>query len=359
MRPSRLRRPLIAGAAATLSAVLVLGLAACGDDDDSGDSGSTAAETTATAAAGGAALSEETDATLVLDFLPGAVHAGIYAAVANGYYEDNNINLEIIQPTSTADTLKLIDAGKADFGIADGIDLADQIAQGREAKGIMAVVQAPLGGLITLEESGITDPKQLEGKTVGVTGVPSDNAILDTIVTDAGGDPGKVDVVTIGFNGVQNLESKKVDAFTGFWTADGTQVEFDGYPTTIFKLDEYGGPSYPGLMMFSTEGKIADDPELMTAFLDATVRGYEDVIADPQVGLDALAAEVPDLDPELTSEVLDAYLPIFQADAPAYGEVDTAAIESLSTFLVDNGLSEEPISPERYATNEFLPTGTE
>jgi len=168
---------------------LSLGVAACGgSDDSSSDSGSSG---------------DMKDATLVLDFIPGAVHAGIYEAKSKGYYEDNGINLKIIEPTSTADTLKLIDAGKADFGIADGIDMASQIEEGREAKAIMAILQRPPGGLITLEEDGIATPADLAGKTVGVTGVPSDNAILDTIMADAGSNSDEADVVTIGFNGVQ------------------------------------------------------------------------------------------------------------------------------------------------------------
>lgn len=341
--------------AALLALVAVLtafSLAACGDDDKDGASTATSAATTE---AGAAALPSRTKATLVLDFVPNAVHAGIYRAVAAGYYEDNNIDLKIIEPTSTADTLKLIDAGKADFGIADGIDVASQIDGGQDAQGIMALVQRPLGGLITLKEAGITNPKQLEGKKVGVTGVPSDNAILETIMKDAGGDPAKAEVITIGFNGVQNLEGGKVDAFTGFWPADGVQVQVDGKPTTIFKLDEYGGPAYPGLVVFSTTKRIADDAPLMRAFVDATVKGYDDTIADPQRSLDDLLAENKTLKKQITEAQLKAYGPLFQADAPAYGVFDEANLQALSTFLVDNKLTKKPIAPERFATSEFLP----
>lgn len=352
MTTASLRRAATAALAVLVAALLALGLAACGDDDDS-DSG--AATTAATTGSGGAALASTTKATLVLDFLPGGVHAGIYRAQAQGYYEANNVDLEIIQPTSTADTLKLIDAGQAEFGIADGIDLANQISEGRSAKAVAAVVQVPLGGLITLEEAGITDPKQLEGKTIGVTGVPSDNAIYQTIISSAGGDPAKAKVVTIGFNGVQNLETGKVDAFTGFWTADGVQVQEDGFPTTIFRLDENGGPTYPGLVIFSTEEKITSDPELMRAFMDATVRGYDETIADPAASVDDLLAEEPTLKRPLTEAVVDTYLPLFQGDAPAFGVLDTADLEALSAFLVENKLVKEAIPPERYGTNEFLP----
>ena len=143
---------------------------------------SDAGTTAATAAAGGAALDSMTKATLVLDFLPGGVHAGIYRAQAQGYYEANNIDLEIIQPTSTADTLKLIDAGQADFGIADGIDLANQIVRGPlDAKAIAAVVAgAARRRSSRSRRTASPTRKQLEGKTVGVTGVPSDNAIYQT-----------------------------------------------------------------------------------------------------------------------------------------------------------------------------------
>ena len=100
-------------------AALTAALAACGGDGDGSEAG------------------ELQKATLVLDFIPNGVHAGIYEAEAEGYYEDNGIDLKIIEPTSTADTLRLILAGKADFGLADGVDLAQHIDAGRPAPGIM------------------------------------------------------------------------------------------------------------------------------------------------------------------------------------------------------------------------------
>lgn len=324
-------------------------VAACGDEDE--ERGST---TPATARVS-SALPTRTKATLVLDFVPNAVHAGIYRAVAAGYYEDRNLDLEIVEPTSTADTLKLIDAGKADFGIADGIDVAGQIDAGADARGILALVQRPLGGLIALKASNITDPRQLEGKRVGVTGVPSDTAVLETIMEDAGGDPSKAEAITIGFNGVLNLESGKVDAFTGYWPADGVQVEVDGKPTTIFALDEYGGPSYPGLVVFSTTERIKANGPLMQAFVDATVRGYTDTIEDPERSLNDLLAENPALRRDLSEAQLDAYGPLFQGEAAAFGGFSTQDVEALSAFLVGNELIGKPVTPARFATSAFLP----
>ncbi len=340
-----------------LGAVVAVGLAAGGDGGDgSGGSGGAPGGGTALAApaGGGTPLAAPTDATLVLDFIPNAVHTGIYTALARGCYAERNLNLEIIEPTSTADPLKLIDAGKAELGIADGSDVAGQIDAGRGAKAIMAIVQRPQGQLITLEESGISSPAELEGETVGVSGVPSDTAVLETIVRDAGGDPDEIEVVTIGFNGVQALENRGVEGFIGFG-ADAVQVDLDGFPTRAFALDEFGGPAYPGLVVFSTEEEIASSPELMEVFVECTVAGYEATLDDPDAAIADLLEAVPALDPALAAAQLELYKPQFSAGASQLGALEPGDVEALSDFLIANGLADAPIPPARYGTNEFLP----
>jgi putative hydroxymethylpyrimidine transport system substrate-binding protein len=332
-----------AALAATVALAVSLTASACGG------SASSTTETTA-----GGRLSRPTDATLVLDFVPNAVHAGIYRALRAGYYREENLNLKIVQPSSTADTLKLLEAGKAQFGIADGIDLATQVVGGRDVEGIMALLERPAGGLITLKKEGITDPKELEGKTVGITGVPSDTAALDTIMADAGGDPAKAEVVTIGFAGAADLASGRIAAFTGFVPADGVQVEHSGHPVRSFLLDEWGGPAYPGLVVFSTRQRIEREPALMQAFVTATIRGYEDTFRDPRRSVEDLVAANPELDEGLAAASLHAYMPLFRGEASRYGLFQPRKIEELSEFMLRNELSEKPFAPSRYATNEFV-----
>ena len=329
--------------------VLALSLAAsaCG--------GGTASSEVETAA--GARLAKMTDATLVLDFIPNAVHAGIYRALEAGYYREENLDLKIVQPSSTADTLKLIQADKAQFGIADGIDLGIQVADGRNAEGIMALLERPAGGLITLKREGITNPKQLEGKTVGITGVPSDTAALDTIMSDAGGDPASAHVVTIGFAGAADLASGRIDAFTGFVPADGVQVEHTGHPVRSFLLDEWGGPSYPGLVVFSTRQRIEREPALMRAFVAATVKGYEDTFEDPRRSIEDLVEANPEINEALAMASLHAYMPLFKGEAPRYGLLQPQRVEELSEFMLEHELADQPFAPGRYGTNEFVNGG--
>ncbi len=341
-RSGRLEAPKRAAAAIGLALTLVI--SACGDESDPKPNSA------ADSVPGG----EQAELTLVLDFVPNAVHTGIYCALGRGYYADGGLDLEIVEPSSTADTLKLIEAGEADLGIADGIDVADQIDRGRAAMGVLALTQRPLGGLIALQSSGIGDPAELVGKTVGVTGVPSDDAVLEAMIRSSGGDPSGVDTVTIGFNGAQALLNGRVDAFTGFIVADSAQVESTGSPVTAFGIDEYGGPRYPGLVVFSTSSRIAREREAIEAFVEATVRGYEDTLSDPDGCIAELLDQNPELEPQLQRVQLDSYLPLFQADAEAYGEFRHPEVEALVDFLIDSDLIEERVDPSRYATNEFV-----
>jgi NitT/TauT family transport system substrate-binding protein/putative hydroxymethylpyrimidine transport system substrate-binding protein len=295
--------------------------------------------------------------TLVLDFVPNAVHAGIYRAIVAGYYRDLNINLRIVQPTSTTDTLKLIDAGRAQVGLADGLDIAQLIDAGGDAQSIMAIVQRPLGGLIGLASSHLRTPKDLEGRDVGITGVPSDLAVLDTEVRHAGGDPARVHVVNIGFNGAAAVTAGRLAAFTGYWPDDGVQLQVSGHPTTTFKLDEWGGPSYPGLQAFTTRRLLTHAPALMRAFLAATVRGYEDTIADPSRSLNALLALNPNLPRGFTAASLQAYLPLFDAGGVKVGTLVPAHLAALTVWMRAHGLIHHAIAPSRFATNAYLPAG--
>lgn len=340
MKPPRRLRPALVGAVALAS----LAVAGCGSANRSSSGGGPAPS-----------AAKPVSATLVLDFVPNAVHAGIYRALAAGYYRAAGVDLKVVQPSSTTDTLKLIDAGRADFGLADGSDVAGEIAAGGDGKVVMALVQRPLGGLIALAREHLSSPRALEGRTVGVTGVPSDSAVLDTVVRAGGGKPGRVRAVTIGFNGASALVSGRVAAFTGFWPDDGVGLQVSGHPITVFALDRWGGPAYPGLVAFTSERLIARQPALVRAFVSATVHGYQDTLRDPQTSLNDLLRLNPGLPRNLTAASLKTYLGLFANGGTGFGRIDAGHVNAMSAWMVASGLIHTPVSAQRYGTNEFLP----
>ena len=191
-------------------------------------------------------------ATLMLDFVPNAVHAGIYRALSAGYDRRAGIDLSVIPPGSTSDPLALIDTGRIEFALADGIDVAEQAAQGHDAVAIMAIVQDPLGVLIALRSEHLRSPVDLAGRTVGITGVPSHSAVLATIVRAGGGQSGARARRHDRLRRRRGPRGGQGRGVHGLLADDGVTVAQSGQPVEDFKLNQWGGPDYPGLVAFTT-----------------------------------------------------------------------------------------------------------
>jgi putative hydroxymethylpyrimidine transport system substrate-binding protein len=336
--------------AACLCAVLTLVVAACGGDDGGGEQASPA---TQAASCSNQTLSSPTDATLILDFLPNPVHIAIYQAMAAGIYKANNINLKVQTPTSTSDTLKLLAAKRADFGIVSLLDFLTSYQQRQPITAFMALEQRPLGSLLALEKSGVTRPKELDGQLVGVTGVPSDLAAVKSMVAYDGGDPAKVKTITIGFNAVQNLVSGKVKAAVGFWNAEGVQLQ-QQEPTKVFKLDEFGAPPYPELVAFTRNETISENPALVCAFVKATAEGYKQAEANPDQALANLTKQAEGLALSDAKPQYEALKPIYKADAPVYGTLDLKVLSDYLAWAKKAGILDLSDDPSKFATDKFL-----
>ncbi len=264
-------------AVALLAAALALaGVAGCGGD--------------------GAEPGVPKGASVVLDFTPNAVHSGIYVAVAQGLYDDAGVDLRIQQPGETSDAPKLLAGGRTEFAILDIHDLGIARERGLDLVGVMPIVGAPLASVIARADGPVQRPRDLAGHSVGVTGLPSDEAVVDSEVSADGGDPTAVEKITIGFNAVSSLAAAKVDAATGFWNAEGVALRQLGVPVRIFKVDQYGAPRYPELILTTSRRTLDEDPELVDSVVAATRRGYGLAVANPSRALTDLLTANPTLD---------------------------------------------------------------
>jgi putative hydroxymethylpyrimidine transport system substrate-binding protein len=287
---------------------------------------------------GGAEPGVPKGATLVLDFTPNAVHSGVYAAEEEGFYREAGVALDVRQPGESTDAPKLLAAGRTDFAILDIHDLGIARERGLDLVGVMPIVQRPLAAVIARGDDSVRSPRDLEGRTVGVTGLPSDEAVVDSEVSADGGDPAKVDEVTIGFNAISSLAAGKVDAATGFWNAEGVALQRQGVPVRIFKVDRYGAPPYPELILTTSRHTLDHDPQLVDSVVAATRRGYAFTEQQPAKALgDLLAA-----DPALNRAEQQAQLKVLLSDLhPA--PFDPQILRAWSNWDVSHGLLQHPV----------------
>ena len=184
----------------------------------------------------------------------------------------------------------------------------------------MGIVQRPLAAVIAAP--GIRSPQRLVGRTVGVSGVPSDTAVLHSIVAGAGGRPSGVGTITIGFNAVADLLAGRVAAATAFWNDEGVTLRRRRPGFHIFRVDQYGAPAYPELVLVATAAALRARPDLTRDVVRALTTGYEQVLRQPAGGAQALRQLVPGLDPRLLDAELRGLLPVFRAPSGRVGALD-------------------------------------
>ncbi len=286
-----------------------------------------------------------TEATLLLDFQPNGVHAGIYLAVDRGFDEAEGVELEVQRPGASTDALKLLRAGRAQAAILDIHDLGLAVERGAEVVGVMALVQRPLAAVIAAPEVG--DPRDLEGRSAGVTGLPSDDAVLRAVLEDAGADPERVDTVTIGFQAVKALLGGRVDAVTAFWNVEGVALRAQRPGVREFRVDEFGAPRYPELVLVVNRTLLEDEPSVVRAIIRTLQRGYVETQRDPESAVQAMIDTEPGLDREALAAQLDAVAPAFQAGVPAYGLLDPARLRAWARWDEDFGILDGRIDVRR------------
>jgi NitT/TauT family transport system substrate-binding protein/putative hydroxymethylpyrimidine transport system substrate-binding protein len=338
----------LAGALAAVAAAL--GLCACGGSSHRPDRSNPTAPPAAHAQT----------ASLVLDFTPNAVHVGIYAALARQLDRRDGIRLHVEVPGASTDAISELEAGRVDFAILDIHDLA--LADRSDPRnppivGILPIVQRPLAAVIATPQ--ITSPRQLAGHTVGVPGDPSDFAVLRSVVAGSGGDPAKVHTVDIGYNAVADLLSGRVQAATAFWNDEGVTLErrSGGRRFHIFRVDDYGAPSYPELVVCATRASLRRDPSRARALVRTLTAGYDAALAHPAAAAHELEHQVSGLDPSLVSAELPGLEAAFTGPAHRFGVFDRGVLARWARWEARFGIVRRPPDVRAMFDTALTPPG--
>jgi NitT/TauT family transport system substrate-binding protein/putative hydroxymethylpyrimidine transport system substrate-binding protein len=296
---------------ALLAAVVALVAGGCGDD--------------------GAEPGASREATLVLDFAPNAVHAPLYLARERGLFERGGVDVEIRAPGASTDAPKLLSASRTDFAILDIQDLAIARERGLDLVAVAPLVNEPLAAVLSS-----VPPRALADARIGVTGLPSDDAVLDTVLRGAGVDPAAPERVTIGFQSVAALAAGRVDAATAFRNAEAVELRRRGVRLRVLGVERFGAPPYPELVLVTRGETAREDPGLVEGVTAALAEAADAVRADPEAGLDALLAASPGLDRAAQRAQLEVV-----RDALG-GSFDRDALERWARWAAERGIVEDP-----------------
>jgi ABC-type nitrate/sulfonate/bicarbonate transport system substrate-binding protein len=298
----------------------------------------------------------------MLDWTPNTNHIGLYVAQAMGYYDEANLNVEIIEPADLQPEAAL-DAGLVDFGIGFQEFTSFSMAEGLDVVSIAAIIQHNTSSFSTIsEDHSLETPSDLEGLTYGGFSFPDlENPMLELLLSCDDATWDEVNYTDIGFaDPMPLLTRERIDFAWIFFGWQGISASLDGINLDTLLLQDYLDcvPDYYTPILLTTSTMIEDNPEIVQAFVHATARGYADAIQNPTAAAEILVDAVPELDADLVMASTEWLADQYQADAPRWGQQSTEVWEGFTQFLIDNGLIED-LDVEAAFSNEFLPGSVE
>jgi ABC-type nitrate/sulfonate/bicarbonate transport system substrate-binding protein len=295
------------------------------------------------------------DVTVVLDYVPNTNHTGIYAAKELGYYENEGLNVNIVEPTDGV-TATLIAAGKGDFGISYQEDVTYALAaeEPLPIKAIAAIIQHNTSGFGSVASKNINSPKDFEGKVYAGWGAPSEEAVINAVMNAAGADFSKLTMVTA--DGVDyNSLNDKIDLLWMFWAWDGIAATRQGLDVNYVELRSLDERlDYYTPVIIANKDTIENDAEMVQAFMDATTKGYQYAIENSDAASEILYKYADNYDLEMLKESQAYLAEKYSQDSEVWGMMKDSVWEGYTEFMVENGLIDETIPAADCYTNQFV-----
>ena len=298
---------------------------------------------------------EPTHVRLPMGFVANVQFAPWYVAVDRGYFADEGIELEFDYGDYDTKGVQLVAAGWTPFAIASG----DQVLKAR-AQGMPVVTfvnwwrRFPVA-VVALEESGIQEPGDLVGRTVGIPETFGAASYIGwkalAVATDL--DEERVDLEVIGYAALENLTVGRVEAAVVYANNEPVQLNQRGYETNLIPVADYAPLVSNGVI--ASEEVLRNQPELARAFARAFLRGLEDTLNDPEAAFEICGEYVDGLDEneEIQRAVLEASLGYWSGET--LGRSDPEAWENTLRVMRGADLLENEVDAEAAFTNEFLP----
>ena len=298
----------------------------------------------------------ENELSLALDWYPNSNHAGIYSAIDEGFFDEEGIKLSVYTPSDPTAIISSVASGRDDFGLSYHPDILQAQSVGLEIVSVLSISQHPLNSIMTLKKSSIKNPSDLKGKVVGYPGIPSNKAMLETVLSSQNININDVETVDVGFELVKALVSGSVDAIIGaYWTHESIVMELQGYEIEIMRLEEWGVPDYYELILITNKSFLEENKSEVEKVVNSFKKGYEFSIKNPQESITSLISiageEIVEEDVERAG--VELLIPMWQSNNLPFGHQDISKWEETYEWMYQNNFLEKELIIENLFIDEF------
>ncbi len=307
---------------------------------------------------------ELTKMTLVLDWTPNTNHTGIFVAKDMGYFAEEGIEMDIVQPAEDSSSA-IVGMGRAELGIYFQPNMVKRLLRDTPITAVAAIVQHNTGGIMTLDDKGIDSPKDITGKKYSTWEDPIDDATIKYMIEQDGGNWDEITLVP--GESTDATTALKMDMFDAIFVYEGWDYINAGLKdvdANIFLLKDYADElDYYTPVIIANNDFLKEQPELAKKALRAIKKGYEYSVENPDKAADILIANAPETDPEFIKASQKFLSTKYIDDAEEWGVIDPdrwngfylwlEELPEYQKFLEDNELEAKELKDLGF-TNEFI-----
>jgi len=305
--------------------------------------------------AAGTALAQ-TPVTFQLNWVAGGANAGFAAAVAEGFYKAEGLDVTLVQGNGSGNTAQMVAAGRAQLAYADAVAVSQLIAKGAPMKVVSTIYQSNPNEVAALKKTGIKSIKDLAGKKVGVPQGSSQTTMLPLFLKANNLKESDMTMLNMPPTSmVPSLLQGQVDAILGSMDAYSIQLEAQGAQLDTFRFADYGVPTVSTSIFANTEF-LKSNPEVVKKFIAASLKGWSFALDNPARAVQALKKVFPEVNEKLATSELAAITPLFcSGGAKFIGKAEDAHWDRTQVLLSEVKLLPAGQDPKSYYTNDFLP----
>lgn len=302
------------------------------------------------------AASAATAITFQLNWTAGGANAGFASAVAEGFYKEADLDVQLVEGNGSGNTAQLVASNRSQLAYADAVAVSQLIAKGAPMKVLSTIYQSNPNEVSALKKTNIKSIKDLVGKKVGVPSGSSQTTMLPLFLKANGLKDSDVTLINMPPTSmVPALLQGQVDAILGSIDAYQIQLEAQGAELTNFRFADYGVPTV-STSIFASNAYIQANPDVLKKFIAASLKGWSFAIDNPEKAVKALKTVFPNVNEKLAASELAAIRPLFCSGGAKYiGKAEDSLWIKSQELLSEVKLLPAGQDPKSYYTNDYLP----
>ena len=293
--------------------------------------------------------------TIALDWVPNTNHTGLYVAKDKGYFKDEGIEVEIVQPAEDSSS-QIVASGKAQIGVYFQPNMVKRILKNTPITAVAAILQHNTAGIMTLKDGNINSPKDLSGKTYSTWEDKIDDATVKKVIEIDGGDYSKVSLAPgETTDAITGLKAKLFDFILVYEGWDYTNAIIKNEQVNFFRLKDYVPEfDYYSPVLIANNDFLANDEETAKKVLKAIRKGYEFASKNPEQAADILIKNAPESNANLVRESQKFMSTQYMDENNKWGIINADRWNAFYNWLYENKIIDTKIEENKGFTNKYL-----